>query len=67
VVAKLNAVSLEAFAVFRNFLNDSTYVFKLAEVTMNRNKTTFYFLVFYIPFFVPALELYCETLYVRGV
>jgi hypothetical protein len=28
VMAELNTVSLEAYAVFRNFLNDSTNVFK---------------------------------------
>jgi hypothetical protein len=36
IMAKLNIVPLEAFAVFKNF--DSTNVFKLVEITLNRNK-----------------------------
>jgi hypothetical protein len=28
MAAQLNAVALEAFAVFKNFLNDSTNIFK---------------------------------------
>jgi hypothetical protein len=38
-------------AVFKNFLNDSTNVFKLAEISLNINKTVLYFLVFFYLFF----------------
>jgi hypothetical protein len=33
--------------IFKTFLSDSTNVFKWAEITLNRNITIFYFLVFF--------------------
>jgi hypothetical protein len=49
-----NAVPSGAFAEgFLNFLN---------EITLNRNKTLFDFLLF---FFTSVLELYCQTMYIR--
>jgi hypothetical protein len=33
--AELNAVPLEAFAVFKHFSNDATHVFNLTEITLN--------------------------------
>jgi hypothetical protein len=44
VTAELNAVLLEAFAVFKLILNDETNVFNLAEINLNRNRTFFDFL-----------------------
>jgi hypothetical protein len=46
VMAKLNTLPLVAFAVFKNFLNDSTNVFKYAVITLNRKKTIFNYLYF---------------------
>jgi hypothetical protein len=43
VTEELNALSLDVCAAFRKVLNDSTNVFKLAEITLNRNTTIFYF------------------------
>jgi hypothetical protein len=37
--AELNAVLLET--VFKKFLNDSTHVLKMAEMSLNRNKNNF--------------------------
>jgi hypothetical protein len=42
-------------------LNDATNVFKWEEITLNRNKTIFYFLVFFISFFTSVRDLYCQT------
>jgi hypothetical protein len=61
VMADLNAVPLEAFADYfqKNFLYNSTNVFKLGENTFN---ISLYFLFLF--FFRPVLELYCQTLYI---
>jgi hypothetical protein len=61
MTAELNAVPFEDFAVFKNVLNDRRNTFKQAEVILNRNKTIFDFLVFFISFFTPVRELYCQT------
>jgi hypothetical protein len=50
-------------AVLKNILNYTTNAFKLAEFTLNRNKTFFAFLVFLISFFTPVRKLYCQTTY----
>jgi hypothetical protein len=52
IMAELNAVPYELFAdCFRNSLNGSTNIFRLAEITLNRNKTIFYFIVIFYLFF----------------
>jgi hypothetical protein len=40
--------------VSRNFLKNSTHIFKWAEITLSRNKTIFDFLVFFIMFFLTS-------------
>jgi hypothetical protein len=51
-MAKLNTVPLEAFAAcLQKLFKDSTNVFKLVEITLNRNKTIFCFQVFFYVFF----------------
>jgi hypothetical protein len=50
VTAELNAVPLEAFAdCFQKLFGAATSILKWAEITLNRNKTNFYLLVFLIP------------------
>lgn len=56
VTAELNAVPLEATAVFKNFLNNATHGVKLPEITLNKNKTNFYFPVFFISFLTSVPE-----------
>jgi hypothetical protein len=49
VTTKLNVVPLKTSDnCFQNFLNNPTHVFKYVEITLNRNKTIFYFLVFFL-------------------
>jgi hypothetical protein len=38
VTAELNALPLEAFAVFKNFLNNLKNLFKYAGIILNKNK-----------------------------
>jgi hypothetical protein len=47
--------------VFKIFLNNSTKVFKYVEITLTRNKSNFYFLLFFISFFTLVLQYYCQT------
>jgi hypothetical protein len=62
VMAKLNAASLEVFAIVKNFLNDATDIFKQKEKTLNRNEAIFFIsLHFLFVSFTPVWELYCHT------
>jgi hypothetical protein len=62
---KLNAVSLEAFAVSKNVLNDSKNLFKLAKITLNTNKTIFDFLIFIIySFLTSSGTLFPDLVYI---
>jgi hypothetical protein len=60
VTAELKSEHLDVLlSVFKNLLNDSTNIFKLEEITLNRNKTISNFLVSFIYFFslLPDLVL----------
>jgi hypothetical protein len=66
MTAETNEFPLEAFAdCFQKFLSHSTNILKLAEIILNRNKTTLYFLVFFNSIFTPDLELYWENFYMN--
>jgi hypothetical protein len=50
VMAELNAVPLDAFALFKNLLNDATHVFKLAillSTEINQFLISLYFYLFF--------------------
>jgi hypothetical protein len=49
--------------VSRNLLKGATNVFKYVDITLNRNKTIFDFLVLFIYFFTPVRGLFCQASY----
>jgi hypothetical protein len=63
VTAELNAVPLQAFAdSSQKLLKRFNKCIQVdGEITFNRNKTIFYFLVYFIFFFTPARELCRQT------
>jgi hypothetical protein len=63
VAAELNALPLEAFAVFKNILNDATNFFNFVEIALDRNETIFVSLFIFYLFFTSVLEPYCQCCY----
>jgi hypothetical protein len=64
VMAELNAVPLEAFAdCFQKLFERCNKCNQVGGDYVDRNKIMFYFLVFFISFFTPVRELYCQTTY----